>query len=217
MSSDFAPAWPRTEFAPRLCDLLNYGVDLGLRDYPIFDESYRDALNQKIVDHFFDREIGTETPALFVMYLNRTMQEHMPQINRVYEALRDRTNVLGITETVTGETQDASTGTSRDTTRSTSTATQYASNAPQVSMVGKNEVDYYDTGNRSMSESDGNGTSTDERSATATSKSTRTTDTGGLSDMLLAWYTGINNADQLVFQVLEPCFSQIFAQGYGGY
>lgn len=217
MSSDFAPAWPQTEFAPRLCDLLNYGVDLGLRDYPIFDESYRDALNQKIVDHFFDREIGTETPALFVMYLNRTLQEHMPQINRVYEALQDRTNVLGITETVTGETQDASTGTSRDTTHSTSTATQYASNAPQVSMVGKNEVDYYDTGNRSMSESDGNGTSTDERSATATSKSTRTTDTGGLSDMLLAWYTGINNADQLVFQVLEPCFSQIFAQGYGGY
>lgn len=217
MSNEFAPAWPQSEFAPRLCDLLNYGVDLGLRDYPIFDESYRDALNQKIVNHFFDREIGAETPALFVMYLNRTMAEQMPQINRVYETLRDRTDVLGITETVSGETQDTSTGTSRDTSNSTSTATQYASNAPQVSMVGKNEVNYYDTGNRSMSESDGTGTSTDERNSNITTKTTRQIDTAGVSDMLLAWYTGINNADQLVFQALEPCFSQIFAQGYGGY
>lgn len=217
MSSDFAPAWPQTEFAPRLCDLLNYGIDLGLRDYPIFDESYRDVLNQKIVDHFYDREIGTETPALFVMYLNRTMREQMPQINRVYEALRDRSNVLGISETIEGQTTSVSTGTSRDTSRTTSTATQYASNAPQVSMVGKNEVDYYDTGNRSMSESDGDGTSTDDRHDTGTTKTERSIDTGGLSDMLLAWYTGVNNADTLVFQALEPCFSQIFAQGYGGY
>ena len=42
--------------------------------YPIFDENYRAKLNEKIVAHYALREIGSETPQMFVFYLGRTMR-----------------------------------------------------------------------------------------------------------------------------------------------
>lgn len=57
---------------------------LGLNEYPIFDESYRQLLNDKIIDHFFFREIGFETCAQFAWYLRRTMNEIMPYYNEMY-------------------------------------------------------------------------------------------------------------------------------------
>lgn len=59
---------------------------IGLSKYPIFDESYRKPLNDKIIDHFFFREIGFETAAQFAFYLKRTMNEIMPKYNKLYQA-----------------------------------------------------------------------------------------------------------------------------------
>lgn len=59
---------------------------IGLNKYPIFDESYRVKLNDKIIDHFFFREIGFETAAQFAFYLKRTMNEIMPKYNALYTA-----------------------------------------------------------------------------------------------------------------------------------
>lgn len=59
---------------------------IGLNKYPIFDESYRVKLNDKIIDHFFFREIGFETAAQFAFYLKRTMNEIMPKYNALYHA-----------------------------------------------------------------------------------------------------------------------------------
>src|SRR4051794_4007521 len=39
--------------------------DIGLNDYPIFDEAYRPTLNKKITDRYLNREIGMETISLF--------------------------------------------------------------------------------------------------------------------------------------------------------
>lgn len=57
---------------------------LGLDQYPIFDESYRPLLNDKIIDHFYFREIGFETIAQFRFYMRRTMNEEMPYFNQRY-------------------------------------------------------------------------------------------------------------------------------------
>jgi hypothetical protein len=64
--------------------LLNHDYDLGLKDYPIFDENYRAVLNKKILDHYLENEIGFETPALFKHFLNSTMNEIMPYYNTLY-------------------------------------------------------------------------------------------------------------------------------------
>lgn len=60
---------------------------LGLNEYPIFDESYRKTLNDKIIDHFYFREIGFETAAQFSWYMRRTLNEIMPYYNELYLAL----------------------------------------------------------------------------------------------------------------------------------
>lgn len=60
---------------------------LGLDDYPIFDESYRPQLNDKIIRHFYFREIGFETLAQFRWYMRRTMHENMPYFNQLYNSL----------------------------------------------------------------------------------------------------------------------------------
>lgn len=58
---------------------------IGLDKYPIFDETYRTYLNDKIINHFYFREIGFETAAQFSWYMKRTMNEIMPKYNRIYE------------------------------------------------------------------------------------------------------------------------------------
>lgn len=59
---------------------------IGLDKYPIFNESYRKTLNDKIIDHFWFREIGFETCAQFEWYMRRTMNEIMPYYNELYIA-----------------------------------------------------------------------------------------------------------------------------------
>lgn len=97
---------------------------IGLSKYPIFDESYRSRLNDKIIDHYFFREIGQETAAQFAQMMKRTMQEIMPKYNRLYEVLqteldhplsdftRHRDIVDDFTSEVDGRTNTTSNGTS---------------------------------------------------------------------------------------------------------
>ena len=84
--------WPIEQFLTDL-DLENIEENwphifdkLGLSDYPIFDESYREGLNMKIIRHYYMREIGAETFALFRQYLRRTMFEIMPYYNKLYQS-----------------------------------------------------------------------------------------------------------------------------------
>ena len=59
---------------------------LGLDEYPIFEESYRSTLNNKIIEHYYFKEIGTDTLARFRWYMRTTMSEIMPRFNALYEA-----------------------------------------------------------------------------------------------------------------------------------
>lgn len=66
--------------------LVENHFDLGLKNYPIFDEAYREGLNNKIINHFYFREIGFETAGLFKFYLNQKMSEIMPYYNQLYKS-----------------------------------------------------------------------------------------------------------------------------------
>lgn len=74
------------KYTVELGRLLESGFDIGLDKYPIFDENYRRNLNNKIIEHFYFREIGFETAELFKRYLNRTMNEIMPYYNQLYKS-----------------------------------------------------------------------------------------------------------------------------------
>lgn len=55
-------------------------------DFPIFDEKYRKVLCTKILKHYYFKEIGFETYALWKNYLNTTLNEIMPYYNQLYES-----------------------------------------------------------------------------------------------------------------------------------
>lgn len=73
-------------YTTQLRYIVESGYDLGLKNYPIFDEGYRELLNAKIIEHYYFREIGLETAGLFKRFLNRKMAEIMPYYNQLYKS-----------------------------------------------------------------------------------------------------------------------------------
>lgn len=54
--------------------------------WPIFDESYRNVLETKILKHYYTREIGLETYGLWKLKLDTKMNEIMPYYNQLYKS-----------------------------------------------------------------------------------------------------------------------------------
>ncbi len=71
---------------------------LGLADYPIFDEAYRPTLNDKIIRHYYMYEIGAETPGLFRLFVRDTMHLIMPYYNQMYESLGVAAKILPLVD-----------------------------------------------------------------------------------------------------------------------
>lgn len=93
-----------SKYTTELRYLIESNFDLGLDDYPIFDESYRELLNQKIINHYYFREIGMETAELFKRYLNQTMREIMPYYNQLYKSeLLEFNPFYNVDKTVTAD------------------------------------------------------------------------------------------------------------------
>lgn len=74
------------QYTIELRKLVESGYPLALDRYPIFMEEYRRGLNQKIVEHFYFREIGQETADRFNFMLRRKMNEIMPYYNELYKS-----------------------------------------------------------------------------------------------------------------------------------
>ena len=66
--------------------LIDNNFDFKMDSYPIFDENYRETLNQNILYHYYENEIGFETAPLFRFYLNQKLNEIMPYYNELYKA-----------------------------------------------------------------------------------------------------------------------------------
>src|SRR4051794_8476966 len=111
-------------FTLRLDEVLDLGYDVWQTDtpYPIFDESYREKLNAKIIDHYMLHEIGTETVGKFRRALNRKMREIMPIYNQLYKSeqlIVDGDELITMNMVHTGETH----GTEESTSTSESSQT----------------------------------------------------------------------------------------------
>lgn len=88
--------------------LIDNNFDFQLTEYPIFDENYRETLNQNILYHYYENEIGFETAGLFRFYLKQKLNEIMPYYNELYKAqkvvLNNLLNNVNITETFNRDT-----------------------------------------------------------------------------------------------------------------
>lgn len=75
-----------SDFTTEFRYLIDSEYPLGLDKYPIFDENYRETLNNLIKNHFYFHEIGMESAQRFVFELNNVMREIMPYYNQLYNA-----------------------------------------------------------------------------------------------------------------------------------
>lgn len=104
---------------------------LGLYDYPIFDEAYRETLNNKIIRAYYFREIGFETLGIFAWYMRRTMHEIMPYYNQLYESERIKIDPMLTVKKDYSETwtRDEKTGKTVDNSSHSSSETSGSSNS----------------------------------------------------------------------------------------
>lgn len=84
--------------------------------FPIFDEKYRNVLCEKIIKHFYTREIGCETVALWKLWLNVKMNEIMPYYNKLYKSELIKFNPMYNVDVTTTHTGKGSNNKNRDFT-----------------------------------------------------------------------------------------------------
>lgn len=129
------------KYTTTIKSLMDNNFDFGLKDYPIFDEEYREHLNNIILKHYYMAEIGFETANLFKQYLNNQMNEIMPYYNSLYQLQTDMLKT-GIDQNVNlteNYVHNVSTeGTSKSNSNSTNENKNISQNTPQGNLVNQN-------------------------------------------------------------------------------
>lgn len=98
-----------SKYTTTIKNLIDNNFDFQLTSYPIFDENYRNTLNNNILNHYYENEIGFETAGLFRFYLKQKLNEIMPYYNTLYnvqkELLNNITGNVNLTETLKRDTK----------------------------------------------------------------------------------------------------------------
>lgn len=141
-------------------EVSNYLTPLQIEQIEKFGVWSKERLATKIVDHYFMREIGFETPALFKHYAKVTMQEIMERyLPKIYSNFLeyDPLSNVDFTEEFTREIigSSNSNGTSNSTSQQNSEGFNIINNTPQKKITKQdlNEGAYASQINQSESES----------------------------------------------------------------
>ena len=121
-----------SKYTVTLRQIIQSGFDIGLKDYPIYNEEHRETLNNMIINHYLMSEIGQETPELFRIYLNNTMNEIMPRYNLMYKALDEYYAQQSLLNNIDLTTTETISGTNNQTNSGTDTVKNY------INQSGKN-------------------------------------------------------------------------------
>lgn len=216
-------------------------LHLSSQYYPIFDEKYRAKLNEKIVAHYALREIGSETPQMFVFYLGRTMREQMDYFNQLYLSAQRKFDPFITSDvwqtmdsTATNESSAKSTGTQSNKSQASSTSDTTADNSSMTfnSEFPQTRIDDFRQYATTASQTDSNGNThtatTQDSTATASSESnndyshssdkgnstSHTSGTSGSQSQLLQdWRNTMLNIDMMVINSLEDLFLGMWGSG----
>mgnify|MGYP006906248069 CR=1 FL=1 len=192
-------------------------------NFPIFEESYRPILEHKILLHYYMREIGQETVALWKLSLNERLNLIMPYYNTLYTALQEKYKIMGdvdLEELYLGnrdETGKFTGNTNANASDDGSTTGQtMASDFPQAAVVGSK--DYYS--GSTESKADSNNTTTSETKTdntnTITSDENHISKKSGLSGLrmrgqILADYSqDLFNIDMRIIKELADLFFLLY-------
>lgn len=214
-----------SKYTTELKYLVESNYPLGMDLYPIFDESYREQLNKKIIDHYYFREIGFETAELFKRFLNRTLNEIMPYYNQLYQSQLlkfDPLSTKSLLETYTkeniGSAEQTATGEQATTTDNTTKNINVFSDTPQSGLVIGDIQDNLYASSASVDNDEGNSTSntTNQSESAATSTNTETLTReykgyeGDSAELLKNFRSTFLNIDMLVIDELSDLFMKVW-------
>lgn len=200
----------------RAIDLAPNG-NIGLNSYPIWSEDYRPTLNQKIIDHYINREIAHESLPIFTQKMRVTMGEIMPYYNQLYASTQIVFDPLStvdfrtISSTETDQTSGSKT-VAESLSDNTATSRNVTQDTPQTML--SDDEDYASGAADSLAKSASTGSATDD--TTAEAKGTMAGDTrmfgyqGVASDLLMRYRESLINIDLMIITALEPMFFQVF-------
>lgn len=194
------------EFTMVLKRVIELSPDIGLGEYPIFDEAYRAPLNKKIIDHYWNQEIGVETIDMFRMVMKRKMNEIMPIYNQFYESQLLAVDPF-ITFDTTTDTANSSTSAATNNSTANSKGRAVSSDFPQNQLS--------ENGDYASSATDNVGETANVGSADSTDESTGTVSTrgfsGAMADLLLRYRETFLNIDMQIIAELSECFMLIWS------
>lgn len=118
-------------------ELTNYLTPIQIEQITKFNVWSKERLAQKIVDHYFMREIGLETPALFKHYAKVTMQEIMERyLPKIYSNFLeyDPLSNVDFTEEYTREILGESQGKSNSSSTNNANGLNVSNDTPQTNV-----------------------------------------------------------------------------------
>ena len=195
--------------------LIDNNFDFQMTNYPIFDENYRETLNNNILHHYYENEIGFETPPLFRFYLNQKLNEIMPYYNELYKAQKKLIddNLLLNNVNITEQLQGSNTTTTSSTSQSTNKGKNLFQDTPQgnISQQDINAQNVYAT-NITLNDNSINDNSSANGSGTNEYIKTIIGNNGGKFniDILNDIKNNLMNIDLMIINELYDLFMQIF-------
>lgn len=112
---------------------------------PFFDEEYRSVLCQKILKHYYLREICCETVGIWTLWMNTRLEEIMPYYNQLYESAKIKFNPMHDVD-LTREhkrTENETASGNRDTTNNNTTDVTSNSTTNRTTTSNENKKDLY--------------------------------------------------------------------------
>lgn len=110
-----------------------------------FDEEYRSVLCQKILKHYYLREICCETVGIWTLWMNTKLEEIMPYYNQLYESAKIKFNPMHDVD-LTREhkrTENETASGNRNTTNNNTTDVTSNSTTNRTTTSNENKKDLY--------------------------------------------------------------------------
>lgn len=189
-------------------------------DFPIFDESYRNVLEKKIIKHFYTREIGLETVGLWKLKLETKMNEIMPYYNQLYNSERLNINPLHtISKTIehsgSGNSASQSTRSGESTTHGSNTGWNLYNDTPQGTISTIENETYLTNATKTTANSNGTVNSTENGNGSVNTTDQYIDRITGYdnrvpSELLLKYRETFLNIDMMIIDELEELFMQLW-------
>lgn len=185
--------------------------------FPIWNEQYRTTLEEKIILHYYTKEIGLETVGLWKLFLEERLNMIMPYYNNLYATTVKDYDYLSNTKVTESFDNDKNTTVDNNNTTTNNTTETINNKVLNSDMPQANysNLDYATNLQDIDSTRDNDTTVTDDGTNTAVIKDIYTKTTTGntgasFTQLLMEYRESLINIDKMIIDELKDLFMMIY-------